>query len=131
MSKGAMLLVDSWFTCKELVHFVMSRHIKCHFLGMIKMGNTKYDTKDYGAQTAKGSIDKLKRIKKGIKYSKRLHCYYGEMEAMFDGVPVKLFFCRRGKHGNWNGLLTTNTELDFFKAYEIYAMRWSIEVCFS
>ena len=125
------LLVDSWFTCKELVHFVIRRHIKCHFLGMIKMGNTKYDTKEYGPQTAKGCIDKLKRIKKGIKYSKRLHCYYGEMEAMFDGVPVKLFFCRRGKHGNWNGLLTTNTELDFFKAYEIYAMRWSIEVCFS
>ena len=125
------LLVDSWFTCKELVHFIMRRHIKCHFLGMIKMGNTRYDTKAYGALTAKGCIDKLKRIRKGIRYSKRLHCYYGEMEVRFDGVPVKLFFCRRGKHGNWNGLLTTDTGLGFFKAYEIYAMRWSIEVCFA
>ena len=53
------------------------------------------------------------------------------MEVTFDGVPVKLFFCRRGKQGNWNGLLSTNTKLDFFKAYEIYAMRWSIEVCFA
>lgn len=125
------LLVDSWFTCKELVHFVMRRHIKCHFLGMVKMGNTRYDTKEYGALTAKGCIDKLKRVKKGIKYSRKLHCYYGVMQVNFDGVPVKLFFCRRGKHGNWNGLLTTNTDLDFFKAYEIYAMRWSIEVCFA
>jgi hypothetical protein len=125
------LLVDSWFTCKELVHFVVRRHIKCHFLGMVKMGNTRYDTKAYGALTAKGCIDKLKRIKKGIKYSRRLHCHYGEIEVTFDGVPVKLFFCRRGKRGNWNGLLSTNTELDFFKAYEIYAMRWSIEVCFA
>lgn len=58
-------LVDSWFTCKELVHFVMRRHIKCHFLGMIKMGNTKYESKEYGALTAKGCIDKLKRVKKG------------------------------------------------------------------
>lgn len=69
------LLVDSWFTCKELVHFIKRRHIKCHFLGMIKMGNTKYDTEAYGALTAKGCIDKLSRVKKGIHYSKRLHCY--------------------------------------------------------
>ena len=125
------LLVDSWFTCKELVHFILRRHIKCHFLGMIKMGNTKYDTKTYGSLTAKGCIDKLKRIKKGIKVCRSLKCYYGEMEVMFDGVPVKLFFCRRGKNGKWNGLLSTNTNLDFRKAYEIYAMRWSIEVAFA
>ena len=125
------LLVDSWFTCKELIHFIIRRHIKCHFLGMIKMGNTKYESEEYGKLTAKGCIDKLKRVKKGIRYSRKLHCYYGEMRVDFDGVPVKLFFCRRGKHGNWNGLLTTNTDLGFFEAYEIYAMRWSIEVCFA
>ena len=125
------LLVDSWFTCKELVHFIVRRHIQCHFLGMVKMGNTKYESEEYGALTAKGCIDKLKRVRKGIRYSRKLHCYYGEMQVTLDGVPVKLFFCRRGKHGNWKGLLTTNVGLDFFKAYEIYAMRWSIEVCFS
>ena len=30
-----------------------------------------------------------------------------------------------------NCQFTTDTELDFFKAYEIYAMRWSIEVSFA
>ena len=35
-----------------------------------------------------------------------------------------------GKHGKWHGLLTTNTALDFFCAYRIYAMRWVIEVSF-
>lgn len=125
------LLVDSWFTCKELVHYIMRRHIKCHFLGMVKMGNTKYATKEYGDLTAKGCIDKLSRVKHGIRYSKRLHCYYGEMSVSFDGIPVRLFFCRRGRHGSWNGLLSTNTDLGFFEAYKIYSMRWSIEVCFS
>lgn len=124
------LLVDSWFTCKELVHFIKRRHFDCHLLGMIKMGNTKYHTGKYGGLTAKGCIDKLQRVKKGIRYSRRLNCYYGEMEAAFDGVGVKLFFCRMGKHGKWHGLLTTNTKLDFFSAYRIYAMRWSIEVSF-
>ncbi len=125
------LLVDSWFTCTELVRFIKRRHIKCHFLGMIKMGNTKYHTAKYGDLTAKGCIDKLKRMRKGIRYSRSLRCWYGEMEVELGGMPVKLFFCRRGKHGNWNGLLTTNRELDFFEAYRIYSMRWAIEVAFS
>jgi hypothetical protein len=124
------LLVDSWFTCKELVHFIKRRHFGCHLLGMIKMGNTKYHTDAYGELTAKGCIDKLKRVKKGIRYSRGLKCYYGQMDVTFDGVKVRLFFCRRGKHGKWHGLLTTNTELDFFDAYRIYAMRWCIEVSF-
>ena len=134
IKKGARfdyLLVDSWFTCTDLVRFIKGRHIKCHFLGMIKMGNTKYTTKKYGELTAKGCIDKLQRIKKGIRYSRTLNCWYGEMEVELGGMPVKLFFCRRGKHGNWNGLLTTNRELDFFEAYRIYSMRWAIEVGFN
>ena len=38
------LLVDSWFTCTELLKFVVSRHFGCHLIGMIKMGKTKYKT---------------------------------------------------------------------------------------
>ena len=30
------LLTDSWFTCFELVKFIETRSIKCHFLGMLK-----------------------------------------------------------------------------------------------
>ena len=35
------LLVDSWFPCAELLQFIHSRHLKCHLIGMIKMGKTK------------------------------------------------------------------------------------------
>ena len=38
------LLVDSWFTCTELLKFVVSRHFGCHLIGMIKMGRTRYET---------------------------------------------------------------------------------------
>ena len=38
------LLVDSWFTCADFVRLITSRHIKCHLLGMIKLGKTKYHT---------------------------------------------------------------------------------------
>jgi hypothetical protein len=35
------VLTDSWFTCFELVKFIVTRRIGCHFLGMIKMGTTR------------------------------------------------------------------------------------------
>lgn len=44
---------------------------------------------------------------------------------------VRLFFCRRGKAEGWRMLLTTDTSVDFMRAYEIYAMRWAIEVFFA
>jgi len=36
-----LVLVDSWFTCFELVQFIVYRRIKCHLIGMIKMGKTR------------------------------------------------------------------------------------------
>ena len=41
---------------------------------------------------------------------------------------VKLFFCKCGKKEGWKLFLTTETKLNFMLAYEIYAMRWSIEI---
>ena len=63
-----------------------------------------------------------------MKYHKKLNCYSYETVVDFKGIPVKLFFCRMGKRSSWHGLLTTNTQLTFEKAFEIYATRWTIEV---
>lgn len=123
------LLVDSWFTCADLLRFIASRRIKCHLMGMIKMGNTKYET-IFGNLKASDIITKLSKAK-SVKYSKRLNCYYACIDANYAGKTVKLFFCKRGRKGTWNAILTTNVKLDFFEAYRIYAMRWSIEVCFA
>ena len=124
------LLVDSWFTCTELVEFVYRRHKKFHLLGMAKMGNTKYTTANWGELSAKAIITKLK-AKKDVKYSRRYHCHYAEVEVMLGKRAVRLFFCKRGKREAWKVLLTTDLSLRFMRAYEIYSMRWSIEVFFS
>ncbi len=50
---------------------------------------------------------------------------------MFGGREVRLFLCTRGKNENWKILLTTDLSIDFMRANEIYAMRWSIEVFFA
>ncbi|WP_290539943.1 transposase [Alistipes sp.] len=124
------LLVDSWFTCKGLIKFVCHSHRRFHLPGMAKLGNTKYKTKTYGEISAKALIAKIVKSK-SIRYSRRYHCHHASFDATLDGYSVRLFFCRRSKKEGWKVLLTTDMQLDFLRAYEIYAMRWSIEVFFS
>jgi hypothetical protein len=106
------LLVDSCFTCSALILFITSRRIKCHLMGMVKMGNTKYQT-NLGTLKASDIIAKLSKSK-SVRYSKRLNCYYAQVDALYAGREVRLFFCRRGRKGTWNALLTTDTKPDFF-----------------
>ena len=78
------LLVDSWFTCFELINFITTRRIKCHLLGMIKMGNTKYV---YQGKTlsARQLVDTLRRSKK-VKRSKTTGFYYCEALVFMQNV---------------------------------------------
>lgn len=124
------LLIDSWFTCTELVDFVCRCHKNFHFLGMARMGNTMYATENRGKLSAKAILTKLKSAKE-VKRSRRYRCHYAETQVVLGKRAVKLFFCKRGKKEAWKLLLTTDLSLDFMRAYEIYAMRWSIEVFFS
>ena len=123
------LLVDTWFTCADLLDFICSRPIKCHLIGMMKMGKTRYKTK-FGNLNASDIIDRLKKGK-SVKYSRKLNCHYAYIDAEYSNRKIRIFFCRRGRKGAWNAFLSTNTQLDFFEAYRIYSMRWAIEVCFA
>ena len=122
------VLVDSWFTSFELVKFIKTRRIKTHFLGMIKMGKTRYLFNNQ-LLTAKEIKEVLRKTKKQ-KRSKLLSVYYSEAIVDFKGIQVKLFFFKTSKRGKWHGLLSTDLELTYEKAYKIYATRWTIEVFF-
>ncbi len=131
ISKGIRfdyVFVDSWFTCFEIVKFIVSRRIKCHFIGMIKMGKARYNAFDK-TLTSKEIVDLLRR-KRMTKRSKLLGYYYAETIVDFKGIQVKLFICKSSKKGNWNGMMTTNTVLTFEQINKIYSTRWSIEVFF-
>ena len=125
------VLADSWFTCAKIVRFIRSRHIKCDYIGMIKVGEegkTKYrfERKDL---TAPAIIRKLnKRGEK--KYSRKLRCWYMSADVVFADTTVRIFFIRRSKRGPWSGVLTTDLALGFFQTYKIYSRRWSLEVIF-
>ena len=62
--------------------------------------------------------------------SKKLKYKFYEVQVELKGINIKLFFCKTTKRSKWNGLLTSNTELTFEEAFEIYATRWTIEVFF-
>jgi hypothetical protein len=122
------LLTDSWFTNFELIKFIATRKSKRFFLGMVKNGNTKYNYK--GKEVTFSAILKMLKHSQKANHSKKLNCKFYEAQVELKGLKIKLFFCKTAKRNKWRGLLTTNTELDFEKAFEIYATRWTIEVFF-
>jgi hypothetical protein len=122
------LLVDSWFVCDDLITFICRLRIKCHLLGMAKMGKARYDLNGQ-SYTAKELVEKQKRNKK-TKRSRKLNVWYSFSDVYYKGNYVRLFFCKTTHRGNWNVLLTTNKDLEFEEAYRIYSIRWSIEVFF-
>jgi len=121
------LLTDSWFTCFDLVKFISTRRIKCHFLGILKKGKTKYLFRDK-AMNFNEILTVLSRKK--MQRNRKLNCHFYEAPVIFKGIEIKIFFCKMGKNAGWNGILTTDTKLSFEKAFEIYSTRWTIEVFF-
>ena len=122
------LLVDSWFVSDVLISFILKRKIKCHLLGMAKMGKARYDFKGQ-SYTAKELVERQKRNNK-TKRSRKLNVWYSFADVHYKGNYIRLFFCKTTHRGNWNVLLTTNNDLEFEEAYRIYSIRWSIEVFF-
>ena len=119
------LLVDSWFPCAELLQFIHSRHFKCHLIGMIKMGKTKYGTA-IGNLSAPDIIAKLVKSK-SVKYARPIGYHYASIKACYAGMDVMLFFYRKGK-GSWNAIISTDTGIDAKEAFRLYSRRWDIEV---
>lgn len=44
--------------------------------------------------------------------------------------PVRIFIIKYGRSTNWKVLLTTDTCMNYVKAFELYERRWGIEVIF-
>ena len=122
------VLVDSWYLSKAMLLEVLKRKGQ-HLLGMLKINsNTLYSfkEKEYTAQELLTLLKKRKQVKRSRRYKRR----YTETTVTFSGKEVKLFFCKNSHRGQWYAMLTSNTELDFDTAFQIYAMRWTIEVFF-
>lgn len=120
------ILMDSWFFCEAFLNVALE--LKTNIIAMAKMAKSKYTYKDK-FYTAKELVQLMKQ-QKMVKWVKQLKLYCAEVEVEFKSKKIKLYFCKTSKHGKWHLLVSTNTKLGIIKAYEIYSIRWSIEVFF-
>ena len=120
------VLMDSWFLCDKIIKEV--RSIGAHVIGMGKIGKATYDYKGKN-RTAKYIVDDLRKHKK-TRWSRVLMLYVTETNVEYKGTKLKLLFCRNTKRGKWHLLISTNIGLSAIEMYEVYSIRWSIEVFF-
>jgi hypothetical protein len=124
--KADYLLVDSWFVCEKLILAVGALSSIGHLIGLVKMGKAKYDYK--GKKYSAKELENM--LRNEWKRARKLKIRYIEVKVEYKGTPVVLFLTRIHGNSKTRLLLSTNTKLRFNKAFEIYAIRWTIEVFF-
>jgi hypothetical protein len=122
------VLMDSWFTSDGMIKAITSiKKIKLHVLGMCKMDNRKFTLENKALNSHQIIVRKEHRQ---TKYSRKHNSHYIAVTANYKGIPVKLFYIRYRNSKNWTLMLTTDLRLNFVKAFELYQIRWTIEVLF-
>lgn len=124
---ASYVLVDSWFVNHELIKCVRSvAKGTMHLVGMVKQDSRKYTYKGR-EYTAKGLIGMLRH---NVQYNRQLKLSYFKIRCEYKGTPVNLFCTRIGKQKSFKVLISTDTKLSMARVFEIYQIRWSIEVLF-
>lgn len=122
------VLADSWYLSEKLLRGVLEiSKGALYFLGMAKMGSTKY--KVGGRLLDAASL--IARYERTRHHEcRKYHCRYITLNAEYSktGIPVRIFLVKCGHNRTWNILVTTDMEMSFVKAFETYQMRWGIEV---
>ena len=107
------VLVDKWFVSEDFIKKI--RKIKkgaLHVVALCKMDKRKYvyNSKEYSAK-------QLLQLKKSFsKRSRKINARYVEIDVIYKGVKLKLFFSRFSRQGKWQLLITTDLQLTYNKA---------------
>jgi hypothetical protein len=128
--KGVRLpyaLMDTWFVTAKMVAQI--RKIgkgAIHLVGRMRMGNDKFTV-----GKRKYNVHQLVSLhEREAVPCRKYKCLYFEQRAMMDDTYVKLIFVKVGRNSTWDVILTTDTHMKFIKAFELYQIRWNIEVMF-
>lgn len=125
------VLADSWFTCESLIQAV--RELcggSVHYIGLAKMNpKLRYQTsKSKHSQNIHELIVRYERT--ASCYCRKYKCKYIQLNAKMGEQPIRIFIIKYGRSTHWKVLLTTDTSMNFVRAFELYERRWGIEVIF-
>lgn len=126
--RAKYVLCDSWFTCEYFIREVLKLGKGAlHLVGLAKMGNTKYSV--YGK--LHNALELIALYESNPQYChncKRYKCHYIALRGKLGEQPVRIFLIRYGRNQRWNVLLSTDLSMSFVRAFEVYQIRWNIEV---
>ena len=123
--RATYALMDTWFVKAPLVCAV--RKIgggAVHVVGRLAMGKDRY-----AVGSRRYNVHELIALhEREAVVCRKYKCMYFEQRVMMGDTCVKIFFIRVGRNKNWDAIVTTDTHMKFVKAFEIYQIRWNIEV---
>ena len=123
--RAAYALMDTWFVKAPLVCAV--RKIgggAIHVVGRLAMGKDRY-----AVGSRHYNVHELIALHgREAVVCRKYKCMYFEQRVMMGDTCVKIFFIRVGRNKNWDAIVTTDTHMKFVEAFEIYQIRWNIEV---
>ena len=123
------ILTDTWFFCGKLLSEVVRCSKNVNLVAMAPIGISKYRVLPKGkTMTPKEIITAYER--KHAKNSRKYKSKYIELQAEYQGMRVKIFLIKFGRHSKWRMLVTTELNMSFIKIIEVYRIRWTIEVFF-
>lgn len=124
--RAEYLLADSWFACEKLIGAVRAiGKGAVHYIGLGKMGRTRYEVR--GRSHNANELVSL-YAREESHQCRKYKCMYISLRARLGNQPVRIFLVRYGKNKNWNIMLCSDMEMSFVRAFELYQMRWNIEV---
>ena len=96
-----------------------------HFVGLAKKGKTKYTVS--GRKKNAAELIATYERERG-KNCRKYKCRYIQLNGHLGDIPVRIFLIKYGRNSAWNVLITTDTTMSFVKAFEVYQIRWNIEM---
>ena len=119
------VLADSWFTCEGLIAQVRELAGRTvHYIGLAKMDRTRYKVNG----KLHNAHELVAMYRRDVKQCRKYKCLYVSLRGSIGTQPVRIFLIKYGKNEHWNILLSSDVSIKFINAFELYQIRWNIEV---